>query len=930
MMFAESGGPWRGVPWVCPLILAGCLAAASTFITTARSARAQVCPAPTVGGAGHWPATSDCCRQLSPPLQCASVSPGLAGGKKNVLFVVLDDHGHCQNGFMGGRCARGGSRCTGKVCSNARWIACGVPADCPPAAPGEPAVACAPADPLGCDCTHGYCRQCSDTVQCAGGELCVDGLCSPRAPCSADFQCARGIGTCQNRSCVESGAPCSANRDCNDACGTDGKCKLTPAPCGANGDCTQGDYVCTSSSRPLRLNDIACRYRHPGSQIWAYNRLAEPRAGEQTVYTPELDALAREGAVFPRARGGGEVCTPGRGALLVGKLLRHNNAVHNDLGLGARQCNTAACSGGPNLGLPCDSDAACPGAQCVVRDAPIDEPLGCAVADTPEPSCVGGWCDQLHTIAWWLRNLPHVAGESRTIAAGKVEIGPLRVTSFEVGIQNAEGNRLGRFSCGGACEHALREGKIPNLATCHEGAPCSEPERAAAAVMDPLRAPGELGTDGQLRRSFFVWYAPRLPHEPVTPPSFFASLYQGPDALLDDGERHLGRTSWFDAGLQGLIDELKRTCVCGEQEDASGQPAVESLYDNTVVIVMPDNAFLMPEAKGDSALASENAHRHALIINAPVHRVAASPRTLLDEQSQLAGHQDVLPTLLDYAGVSQADELEKYPLSRSLRELVEGGMGRGYVRNAHYGHGAPVFERLSGARPSYVVPRPGTLGLCRAGSPEAKTGAVETTGRHARPCLVGTDCGCSPLLTYPPGHCCDDGTCCQIGARRCSNRPDLLCDDDIDCAPAFCDPGSGRCRGGTSGFVDFFQRPCATDRDCVPRGVCRPPMLKVYQQLERKVRKILRAFDLNLDPDQNIDLLRPGAGDPRYLGGWTGTCPPKSAASLADKLECCMREFWTLDPADEIWRPPDCGCPAQLRAWAPVHAACPSLTPVSP
>src|SRR5262245_19450119 len=177
----------------------------------------RFCPSVQPGPGRRWATTSNCCSQLSPPLACNTVSPALQGGRRNAIVVVEDDFGHCMSGFMGGRCARRGSRCMGKTCANARWLSCESTADCPDAGPptgcGPSPSACtaevANECPAGTPCTHGYCRQCTSDAQCAP-DICVDGLCSPRASCDGAFECARGVGTCQAGTCVESGGPCAA------------------------------------------------------------------------------------------------------------------------------------------------------------------------------------------------------------------------------------------------------------------------------------------------------------------------------------------------------------------------------------------------------------------------------------------------------------------------------------------------------------------------------------------------------------------------------------------------------------------------------------------------------------------------------------------------------------------------------------------------
>src|SRR5690606_7082941 len=65
----------------------------------------QATPAPSGGSPvpGNIPSSASCCSEF----QCAAgeASTGLQDDRRNVIIAVLDDHGHCQFGFMGGRCA---------------------------------------------------------------------------------------------------------------------------------------------------------------------------------------------------------------------------------------------------------------------------------------------------------------------------------------------------------------------------------------------------------------------------------------------------------------------------------------------------------------------------------------------------------------------------------------------------------------------------------------------------------------------------------------------------------------------------------------------------------------------------------------------------------------------------------------------------------
>ena len=854
----------------------------SLALLSSRVAWSQVCPfdgrsgpvsppsgiplCPTIGSPGHYPAAADCCQFVDYSCTASTVSPAAVDKHRNLLLVVVDDLGHCSNGVMSGRCVQAGKRCTdGSTCG-------------------------------GTDCVNGYCRQCDAFTPCTGGMLCVDGLCSPSAECPyGDFQCAQGIGTCLAGACTATGGPCTRDTDCNDRC-VSSACGLTPKPCRANVDCTGSGQVCSTSSAPLRLNDLSCRNRAPANtasnRIWNYGRTSLPTIPQAQLYTPGLDAIARQGAIFPRARNGAQSCKPGRGVLFMGRNPRHRDFIGTNGGSYARQCNFNM-SGCPTV---------------------------CAVGSPCYSSDV---CDQLHVNAWWMRH-PYVSSDTTpgyvTISAGKVEIGDVHdVLSFDVGIDNGPGPLIGKFDCdlGSDCAVALTNGRIPEAAT------LAGDNNSISPVIEEVRHLIAVGTDNtqqpplttsELQHPFFVWYAPHVPHEGIGAPPYFQQLYGTPGSL-DEARDQLARIAWLDVGVNALVDELKRTCICGR--DDSGNPVKQSVYDTTVVIILPDNAFGLPDAK-NSADAAENAHRELLYLNEPGHRRASSPipPRVFDDNTWFVGAVDVLPTLIDYGGIDSTElnlsSPSAYPLNRSLKPTVQNPTATPF-RRVHYGADGGQFEAQTGnSDRAYMVPRPGGayMGLCKQnnGNP------VLTANSQVRPCHVDGDC---------TGTGCASTPCtCQIGAKRCVNRPDLLCTDDAQCAAGLCSGGS--CTGSTtqSGrYFDFINKSCGAsnggDLACVPQGVCRQPMFKIYSSgTDRKVRF---AYDANADPDQGVNLIAT-AQDPNYFGaGYSGTiCPfPYAPATLRQTFECCLREFYEIDPTSKAWGRPSYGCPTELRSWAP-------------
>ncbi len=1036
----------------------------------------QQCTAVTTGlTAGRWPAAG-CCSATAFDNSCSAAAPALTGDRKNVVMIILDDQGYCQHGSMQGRCAQRRRPCGGKSCEGAPWIDCTADADCP-AGCGETAGACIDAPNSGCDdgetCTNGYCSECADDDDCDHLDICIEGLCSPRASCMVsdgetstdmgDYVCARGMGTCLNDDHPGDGnstgtcrtkqhAACDVDSDCNDFCGDMCEanictlsgdacettedcrndqtayrlCQRTPSACysnddcpaqttntetcGENGRCTSGGvetdggapcnvdadcnaYVCTTSEHPLRLNDASCRYRQPGSSKWPYDRSTAPvdlpnlPPGGRTVWTPQMDALAEGAAVFPYARSGGQVCYPARGVLTYGRLLRHRgDASRNE----PNQCKQ-------DLRAVIDQPLRC-GTSCPATCSSL--PGSCASCGGTE-ACVatGGSCEKAHNLAWWFTNQATALGgglPARTIAVGKshINIG-FSGQGYDFCTNDNDANpAIARFNCDSTssvseianCPATLRQGGLPTVVTSSD----TNSQIATSSLHEVIADIRAQNGD----RPFFVHYAPRLPHpESVNATPFFRALS---NSNVEGDEDTMAGVAYTDAGIEGLVDELKRTCIC------AGNGQSDSLFDHTVFVIVNDQGWLMPAAKQGGDGATENAHRETMIISTPELRArrrlvtnqaappGAEPSTLhLDGHSHFAGDHDVLPTVLAHSWGEDAclagrctitrltcandatcsavvagdvcldgtcvaarkacsgatdcpctdatcvsayvDRVDDSPINIPLRPYTEPDHPKEFLRT-YYGHSGETGD-LDGVPDNaemYVVPRPGILGLCTAGTIGSPP--------HKKVCYSNTDCSSGTCLKFT-------GTSGPYPwARRCLNRPDLQCTSDAACGVGLCNPGTGTCRrssctGGTcsvsgiacshdahcGSFVDFEGLACTTDGDCVPEKVCVPPMIKV----EMKAGDVKGIYDLNCGPDEAVSGGGPGCknlASSNYLGTEftdpaTQCCTP-TTRTAAQTLQCCMQEFFELDD-DGVWRPKDYGCPAELREWTPVQPGCP-------
>ena len=90
--------------------------------------------------------------------------------------------------------------------------------------------------------------ECSSSSDCAGGEICRDGLC--REACAEDDPCSAGTATCEFGICVD--AACQEDRDCQggEHC-ENGMCVPLPSGCSSDEECRGGERCESGTCVPI-------------------------------------------------------------------------------------------------------------------------------------------------------------------------------------------------------------------------------------------------------------------------------------------------------------------------------------------------------------------------------------------------------------------------------------------------------------------------------------------------------------------------------------------------------------------------------------------------------------------------------------------------------------------------------------------------------
>ncbi len=143
---------------------------------------------------------------------------------------------------------------------------------------------------------------------------------------------------------------------------------------------------------------------------------------------------------------------------------------------------------------------------------------------------------------------------------------------------------------------------------------------------------------------WFLWYGPRLPHQGYDESVHFRHLF--PVDIFKSrsvvAQRHYANVMLLDFWIGKLLDGLE----------------ARGLDDETFIVFMSDNGFLMPNSKDRPG---ENGVRTRMLVSWPG---VIPPNLVLP---QMAHAVDILPTLLDYAGENTTLPVD----GQSLRPYIE-------------------------------------------------------------------------------------------------------------------------------------------------------------------------------------------------------------------------------------------------------------------
>ncbi|HXJ34974.1 MAG TPA: sulfatase-like hydrolase/transferase [Candidatus Eisenbacteria bacterium] len=672
------------------------------------------------------------------------------------------------------------------------------------------------------------------------------------------------------------------------------------AACPVNGQCADGKACVPGpvTDRPNIIFFISddqgyCHYGNAGEC-----RSAQTGTPVPTPKTPTVDILEAHGTVFPIAHNTASWCFPSLATILTG---RYQRSFH-----GQNKINEATFSTVPSAlrGLT--------GAVGTVND-----PFNTG-------NKIGGYC---------------------TLLAGKFT-GSLDETSFDA-VAKTGGRSLGRNEC-----VAGAPGQPPACGTSIASpySPFVVGRQTDVFNFLDMLTYEQPGAPGQFSmQHFYMWYAPRVPHQPLRSPQpvidyLFGGLGSFPrGGVMNLGQWCTGQTCapvvsafnetnfgtvhqffgniwWADDNVRELRKflamETAPHCFASNRRsrfDIATQSQCETLGGtwggiapdltrNTIFMYFSDNGWHLPSSKHAF---TENGHRTRLIVFDPRDLPTIPSWDPAQETPQppayvspaLAHTVDLLPTALGFAlGTPGGNACPVGPDGFAC----DGHDLRPYFGDAPGGPGAPESLRHSlcghqtkrttvPTRNRYLLTRPGAVGRCTKA-----TNAACTTSAECQPgefCLGGQcapnvgEVACSTFTPCPAGAACLGGVC----------RMGPACIDDNDCAGLV---GAGYvCAGKSEKWCRNAPNvQCGTSDDCpvcpsvngnpVPcKRLCEARMLKTY--ISPGAVASAQLTDLFIDPDET-DL---HAGNPTSLITQISSMTGPYAGAIR-KMNCCIDDWW--------------------------------------
>ncbi len=169
----------------------------------------------------------------------------------------------------------------------------------------------------------------------------------------------------------------------------------------------------------------------------------------------------------------------------------------------------------------------------------------------------------------------------------------------------------------------------------------------------------------QKENPFFLWWAPDLPHWPFNAPDKYYDIYKDRD-IAESAKKYYANVTWFDDALGEVTDYFEE----------------KGLMENTLFIYVNDNGWDQApnaEYRYDSALWHHGGPKgkgsyYDMTYRTPLIFTWKGTIPAGRYKDELASSMDLLPTILDYAGMEKPDYLRGI----SLKSNIAGTTGQSY------------------------------------------------------------------------------------------------------------------------------------------------------------------------------------------------------------------------------------------------------------
>ncbi len=180
-------------------------------------------------------------------------------------------------------------------------------------------------------------------------------------------------------------------------------------------------------------------------------------------------------------------------------------------------------------------------------------------------------------------------------------------------------------------------------------------------TMDPLYE----FIDGHVDQPMFIWFGPMLPHTPLDAPYKYRKYYEDKD-LSESAKQYYANISWWDDGVGQLMDYIESKGLLedtlfiylsdnGWEQDAN----VEYWYPGALEEL--DSEYMTGGFKGKGAMWD-------LSLRTPILFYQKGKYSNAFNETSLVSSTDLVPTILDIAGLEVPEDLPGY----SLRPLLDG------------------------------------------------------------------------------------------------------------------------------------------------------------------------------------------------------------------------------------------------------------------